>query len=62
MGSVRQEEAARTSGQNTSHPNTHKRTVPPGLHMRANITPCVTATSREVFFGFEEGGGVSLSF
>ena len=61
-GSVRQEEVARTSGNNTSHPNTHKRAIPPGLRMRAYITPCVTGTSREAFFGFEEEGGVSLSF
>ena len=62
IGSVRQEEVAHTSGQNTSHPNTHKRTVPPGLRMRADITPHATTTSREAFFGFEEGGRVFLSF
>jgi hypothetical protein len=62
MGSVRQEEVARTSGQNTSHPKTHKRTIPPGLRTRTDITPCVTATSREAFFGFEEEEGVILSF
>ena len=62
MGSARQEEVARTSGQNTSHPNTHKRSVPPGFRVRADITPCVTATSREAFFGVEEEGGVFLSF
>ena len=59
---VGQEEAARTSGQNTSHPNTHKKTVPPGLRTRADITPRVTTTSREAFFGFEEGGRVFVSF
>ena len=62
MGSVRQEEVARTSGQNASHPNTQKRSVPPGLRVRADITPHVTATSREAFFGFEEEGRVALSF
>jgi hypothetical protein len=61
MGSVRQEEVARTSGQNAFHPNMHKRTIHPGLRMRADITPHVTATSREAFFGFEEEGRVTLS-
>jgi hypothetical protein len=62
MGSVRPEEVARASGQNASHPNTHTKTraVPPGLRTRAVITPCVTATSRGTFFGFEEEGGVPV--
>ena len=49
-----------------THPTqTHtKGPFPPvcGLRTRADITPCVTATSREAFFGFEEGGELFLSF
>jgi hypothetical protein len=61
MDSGRQEEVARTSGQKASHPNTLLSTAPPGLRVRAYITPHATTTSREAFFGFEEREGVFLS-
>jgi hypothetical protein len=65
MGSVRQEEVARTSHFRSKHtpPNHTKKDRPPRFARTVRaVNLCVAAACREAIFGFAEEGRVYLYF